>query len=45
MQFDDTSRALPKPRKDQATNNALFWGSVGVGGVAVGLGVFTTLTW
>jgi hypothetical protein len=44
-QFQDTSRSLPEPRQVQATNNAFFWGSVGVSTVALGLGVFTVVTW
>lgn len=43
--FLDTNRDLPKPRQAQAQGNAYFWGSVGVGTAALGLGVFTTLTW
>lgn len=43
--FMDTSRTLSKPRKAQATNNAYFWSSLGVGTAALGLGVVTTITW
>jgi len=45
QQFQDTTNSLPDPRQEKATNNAYFWGGVGVGTVSVGLGVFTTLTW
>ena len=45
QQFADTNRDLANPREAQANNNAIFWSSMGVGAVTVGLGVFTTVTW
>lgn len=45
QQFNDPTGDLRKPRQTQATNNAYFWGAVGVSTVTVGLGVFTTVTW
>jgi hypothetical protein len=45
QQFVDSNRDLPNPRQAQASNNAIFWSSVGVGTVTVGLGVFTAVTW
>ncbi len=44
-QFLDPTGDLPKPRPTRAVSNSFFWGSVGVGTVAVGLGVFTAVTW
>ncbi|HCH64468.1 MAG: hypothetical protein CL927_08910 [Deltaproteobacteria bacterium] len=44
-QFKNPSGNLPNPRQTQANNNAVFWSSVGVGSIALGLGAFTTITW
>jgi len=41
----DESRELTQPKQAQAINNAYYWGAVGVGTVAAGLGVYTVVTW
>jgi len=41
----DDSRPLTQPRQAQAANNAYYWGAVGVGTFAAGLGVYTVVTW